>query len=169
MKALPLAILLGAVLLLSHSLTPAVQGGKKPAVAADLVLSNGKIWTVSKKQPEAQALAVWHGRVLAIGSNEDVQPFIGPATQVIDLKQRRVVPGFHDSHVHLLKAAPAAQLYRRRVGLLHVYLGQFEELFLNVAQHLGQKELAHALPPQVLAHVQGAAPPQPLRAYAIFE
>jgi predicted amidohydrolase YtcJ len=73
----------------------------KPA-AADLILVNGKIWTVHKAQPEAEALAVWHGRVLAVGTSADVRRLAGPRTKVIDLKGRRVVPGFHDSHIHLL-------------------------------------------------------------------
>ena len=41
-------------------------------------------------------------RILAVGKNDDVKPLIGPKTRVIDLKGRRVVPGFYDSHVHLL-------------------------------------------------------------------
>jgi predicted amidohydrolase YtcJ len=71
-------------------------------VTADLVLLHGKIWTVNAHQPQAEALAAWHGRVLAVGHDADVRPLIGRATRVIDLKGRRVVPGFYDSHVHLL-------------------------------------------------------------------
>jgi predicted amidohydrolase YtcJ len=69
---------------------------------ADLLLTNGKIWTVNQAQPEAEALAIWHGRILAVGKSADLQPLAGPRTRVIDLKGRRVVPGFYDSHVHLL-------------------------------------------------------------------
>jgi predicted amidohydrolase YtcJ len=78
-------------------------GAEKPTFpAADLVLLNCKIWTVSKNQPEAEALAVWRDRILAVGNNPDMRPLIGPRTRVLDLKGRRVVPGFYDSHVHLL-------------------------------------------------------------------
>lgn len=76
--------------------------GAAPAVSADLVLQNGRIWTVNKKQPEAQALAVWQGRILAIGTNDAIKPLIGKNTTVLDLKGRRVTPGFYDSHIHLL-------------------------------------------------------------------
>ncbi|HMC90543.1 MAG TPA: amidohydrolase, partial [Gemmataceae bacterium] len=69
---------------------------------ADLVLINGKIWTVNKAQPEADALAVGHGRILAVGSNADIRALGGANTHVIDLKGRRVLPGFYDSHIHLL-------------------------------------------------------------------
>lgn len=73
-------------------------------LTADLILVNGKIWTVNKAQPEAEALAVWRGRVLHVGQNTEVRAFAGPATKVIDLQRRRVVPGFHDSHVHFLSS-----------------------------------------------------------------
>src|SRR5437763_14436651 len=72
------------------------------AAVADLVLVHGQIWTVNPKQPEAQALAVWRDRIVAVGTDAAVQSLVGPQTRVIDLKGRRVVPGFYDSHVHLL-------------------------------------------------------------------
>jgi predicted amidohydrolase YtcJ len=69
---------------------------------ADLVLINGKIWTVNKSKPEVEALAVWHGRILAVGTTAEMRKLGGPDTRVIDLGGKRVVPGFYDSHVHLL-------------------------------------------------------------------
>lgn len=71
-------------------------------VTADTIFVNGKIWTVNKSQPDAEALAVWHGRILHVGKNGDVRALAGASTKVIDLHGRRVVPGFHDSHVHFL-------------------------------------------------------------------
>src|SRR5579884_2673452 len=72
--------------------------------AADLVVLHGRIWTVNKKQPEAEALAVWHGRIIAVGKDGQVQALVGPHTQVLDARGQRIVPGFYDSHVHLLGA-----------------------------------------------------------------
>jgi predicted amidohydrolase YtcJ len=69
---------------------------------ADLLLINAKIWTVNAKQPDAEAIAVWHGRILAVGSSAELRTLAGPKTQVLDLKGKRVLPGFYDSHVHLL-------------------------------------------------------------------
>ena len=69
---------------------------------ADLIVVNAKIWTVNPKQPEAEALAVWRDRILAVGSSEEIRKLAGPQTQVLDLKGKRVLPGFYDSHVHLL-------------------------------------------------------------------
>jgi len=73
-----------------------------PVLAADLVLVNGKVWTGEKARPEAAAIAVWRDRIVAVGSADDVKPLVGKGTRVIDLKGRRVVPGFYDSHVHWL-------------------------------------------------------------------
>src|SRR5262249_9239459 len=67
---------------------------------ADLVLVNGKIWTVDDKRPEAEAVAVLGNRIAAVGSTEEVRKWIGANTKVIDLQGKRVVPGFNDSHVH---------------------------------------------------------------------
>lgn len=68
----------------------------------DVVLVNAQIWTGSKGQPEAEALAVWQGRLLAVGSTREVRSLAGPKTRVLDARGRRVVPGFYDSHLHLL-------------------------------------------------------------------
>lgn len=69
-------------------------------ISADLVLLNGKIWTVNDKQPEAEAVAVLGHRIIAVGANNDLRKLIGPQTRVVDLQGRRVVPGFNDAHVH---------------------------------------------------------------------
>jgi predicted amidohydrolase YtcJ len=67
---------------------------------ADLVLLNGKIWTVNDRQPEAEAVACIGGRLVAVGSTHEIRKWIGPKTKVIDLQGQRVVPGFNDAHVH---------------------------------------------------------------------
>ena len=68
---------------------------------ADLVLVSAKIWTGDPARPEAQALAVQNGRVVAVGSNADVEKWKGPKTTVVDGQGRRVVPGFIDCHTHM--------------------------------------------------------------------
>jgi predicted amidohydrolase YtcJ len=70
------------------------------AVLADLILRNGKIWTVNPAQPVAQAVAVKQGRIVAVGSNLQIDALQGADTQVVDLRGRLMLPGFHDSHVH---------------------------------------------------------------------
>jgi predicted amidohydrolase YtcJ len=70
--------------------------------AADLVLVNAKIWTVNSAQPQAEGVAIWRGRILAVGSNEEVRRAAGRRSRIMDLRGKRVVPGFFDSHLHLL-------------------------------------------------------------------
>ena len=50
------------------------------------MLRNGKVVTVDAAMPEAQAIAIRGDRIAAVGTNESIQPFIGPSTQVIDLR-----------------------------------------------------------------------------------
>jgi predicted amidohydrolase YtcJ len=86
-------------LLLSLTLIPAVD---EPAFAADLVLVGGKVWTVDRDRPEAEAVAVWRERIVKVGTDAEVKALVGPKTRVIALNGHRVVPGFHDSHLHFL-------------------------------------------------------------------
>jgi predicted amidohydrolase YtcJ len=74
----------------------------EPVVEADTIFVNGKIWTVDAAMPEAQAIAVWRGRILKVGSDVVVKALAGQGTKVVDLGGRRVVPGFYDSHAHFL-------------------------------------------------------------------
>jgi predicted amidohydrolase YtcJ len=69
---------------------------------ADLIIQHAKIWTGNPKQPQAAALAAAGGRLLYVGDAEGVKQFQGPATRVMNAQGRRIVAGFHDSHVHFL-------------------------------------------------------------------
>ena len=71
------------------------------AVYAETVLHNGTVWC-GRQEGTAQAVALWGGRVLAVGSDADLAPLIGPATKVIDLRGRLATPGLIDAHLHLL-------------------------------------------------------------------
>ena len=70
--------------------------------SADLVLTNGTIYTVDNARPHASALAVRGGRVLFVGSDAEARVLAGPSTLVIDLHGATVVPGIVDAHAHLL-------------------------------------------------------------------
>lgn len=70
----------------------------------DLVLLNGVIHTVNSAQPQAEAIAIRDGLIVFVGSNADVKAFITPATQLIDLNGRFVMPGIHDVHMHPMEA-----------------------------------------------------------------
>lgn len=82
--------------------TRAAAGAEAPPRAADLVVRNAAIWTGETAMPEAEALAVVGERLVAVGTAAQVTPWIGPATKVLDLGGRRVVPGFIDAHTHFV-------------------------------------------------------------------
>ncbi len=70
----------------------------------DLVIYNAKIYTVNDAQPWAEALAVKDGIIQFVGSNADVQSYIGNNTNVVDLEGLLVMPGMQDAHLHAIEA-----------------------------------------------------------------
>lgn len=79
--------------------------GRQAKLPADLVLLHGRVITVDEGFTTAAALAVREGRFVAVGSEADIRPLIGPATRVIDATGRTVLPGIIDTHVHALDVA----------------------------------------------------------------
>ncbi|MBS2033900.1 amidohydrolase [bacterium] len=74
------------------------------AQPADLVLRHGAIYQMDPQRHRVQSLAISQGRLLYLGDDAGLQPYLGPRTQVIELEGRMVLPGFCDSHVHPLWA-----------------------------------------------------------------
>ena len=121
MKTISLALI--SVLACIFLLIAAAQS--RPA--ADLIITNAKVWTVDKSNPAAQAVAVLGDRIVSVGSNSDVNNWRGPNTRVIDAEGKLLLPGFNDSHVHFVNgglALDAVQLndatspeeFARRIG-----------------------------------------------------
>ena len=92
-RLLPLCTFLVALLLFSC---------QQQLPKADLILVNAIIWTGNDLQPEAQSMAVLADTILAIGSNEELAKYKGDKTEIKDLENRFITPGFIDAHVHLL-------------------------------------------------------------------
>jgi len=95
MKKLLRIVVTIAVLLAFHGLDAADEIGM-----ADLVLFNGRVFTVEKSLPWAEAVAVRDGKIMAVGANAEVKKLIGKDTQTIDLQGKLVLPGFNDAHLH---------------------------------------------------------------------
>ena len=68
---------------------------------ADVVLRGGRVF-VAYGEPVAEAVALWCGKVLAVGSSADMEPLIGPGTKVVELRGRLATPGLFEAHAHLL-------------------------------------------------------------------
>lgn len=71
-------------------------------MSADTLLLNGNIITLDKTQPFASALIIDEDRIIKVGAFEDMLPHLGSETERIDLNGKTVVPGFIDSHIHLI-------------------------------------------------------------------
>lgn len=69
---------------------------------ADLVLHGGKVVTMDADRPEAEAVAIAGDRIFAVGSSEEIEAYVGPSTERIDLDGRVVVPGFIEGHGHFM-------------------------------------------------------------------
>jgi hypothetical protein len=101
------------------------QAQSRPA--ADLIITNAKIWTVDKSLPTAQAVAVLGDRIVAVGSNTEVDAWRAPHTHVIDAGGKLLLPGFNDAHVHFMSGgmqldniqlndATTPEEFARRIG-----------------------------------------------------
>jgi len=72
------------------------------ADTADYVLSGGKVYTVNEKQRCAEAVVVKGNKIVYVGDDEGARAFIGKDTTLGDLKGRMMLPGFIDTHMHML-------------------------------------------------------------------
>lgn len=86
-----------AILLVVCFLLPACRPAPEPA---DLVLTNGVIYTVDAERTVAQAMAVMGDTIVYVGDDKGAEAYIGPDTTVIDLDGKLVLPGLIDSHAH---------------------------------------------------------------------
>lgn len=80
--------------------TPVTSQSQLPPSPATMVLRNGRVVTADDTRPTAQAIAINGDTIVALGTNAEIQRYIGPATQVIDLNGQMAMPGFVEGHGH---------------------------------------------------------------------
>jgi predicted amidohydrolase YtcJ len=93
----PKSFLLSTFFLLLSTLAGA-QGNQ----TAETVLVHARIYTVNAKQPWADALAIKDGKILAVGTNKQIEALRGSSTRRLDAKGDLVLPGFTDCHIHCM-------------------------------------------------------------------
>lgn len=74
---------------------------KTESETADIIYTNGKIYTVNDSLPWVEAVAIKDGKFIKVGSKADVDKFKGSSTKVIDLKGQFAMPGVQDNHIHI--------------------------------------------------------------------
>ncbi len=69
-------------------------------MSATMILLNGRIYTQNPSQPTATAVAVRDGKILAVGSDDQIKPLLTSGGELVDLNGRCLIPGLVDAHVH---------------------------------------------------------------------
>lgn len=117
-----------------HLVAGAYILGANNMTIADMIITNGRIYTVDPAQPWAEALACRDGRILAVGSNHDIQSIAGPDTLHFDAAGHLILPGFVDAHVHFLQYA----IRRKQISLFGV--SDFNQVRQRVATAVQQAQ-----------------------------
>ena len=103
-------------LLLLSSVLAASCGGEPPNLAPDVVYHHGHVVTATEDGRTAQAVAIRHGRIVAVGSSSDLLGLADASTRLVDLDGATLLPGFYDNHVHLGRTR--AELQEWKGGLI---------------------------------------------------
>jgi predicted amidohydrolase YtcJ len=125
-----------------------------PATPADAIYAGGDIVTVNDAQPAAEAIAVRGGRIIAVGTRSDVErAHRGPATKVVDLAGRTLVPGFLDPHSHYFSSLSVAT----QVNAFAPPAGPGKDI-PSIVSELKKFRDAHAIPKGALIQAYGYDP-----------
>lgn len=113
-------------------------------MSADLIVTNARILTMDEGHPEAQALAAKDGRIVALGTDAQMRALAAPGARTIDAGGGSVLPGFIESHLHILLGAA-------ELGHLQLFgVKGFDELSKRV------RAFAAANPDRAVLQAQGA-------------
>ncbi len=85
--------------------TPGVAQQSARIAPADILILHAKVYTLNPQNQWAQAVAIRHGKIVAVGADEFVERMRGIGTRVIDAGGKLVLPGFTDCHVHFLEGS----------------------------------------------------------------
>lgn len=102
--------------------------------SADLIITNGKIYTVDEANPIVEAVAVKDGKILALGSSSEIADYISEVTQLVDLTGRTMTPGFIESHAHLMGIG------YNKLELDLMYVQSYDELLDKVAEAVSKAQ-----------------------------
>lgn len=133
-----------AVLALGSGVSARAQQ-EPEAMTADLILHNGRFTTLDRSRPKASAVAIAAGTFLAVGEEQEVMAFAGPATRVIDLKGRSALPGLCDNHTHVVRGGLNFNMELRWDGVRS----------LADAMDMLKRQVANTPPPQWVRVVGG--------------
>ena len=105
----------GSALLAAGIVAVTTSACEPPTEGVDLVLLNGNVLTVDPDQPRAEGVAMEGQTIAAVGSSEEMEAYIGPDTEVMDLDGLTAMPGFIEGHGHFMSMGQA----QMRVDLMN--------------------------------------------------
>jgi predicted amidohydrolase YtcJ len=105
---------------------------RKTKMTDKIILWNGNILTMDSKDRKAEALAVSTGKIVGVGTNQDIRKLYGNGWKSIDLQGKTVLPGFIDSHVHLMATAITA------IGIDLAEVRSLDEILVKVEERVKQ-------------------------------
>ena len=117
---------------------PAAAAPSSSSSLADRVYRNGVIFTADAHNRTAEALAIRDGRIVYVGSNQGVAPFVGAATASVDLKGRFLMPGLVDGHMHPLEAG--AQLLKCSLNYESLTVAELQQRVQACLDHAASEE-----------------------------
>jgi len=124
-----------AVCVSSFASIVASAAAKAKEVKADVVYSNGFVYSVDGVRSRAEAFAVKDGKFIAVGTNDDMKAVTGENTKTVDLKGKMVMPGLIDTHIHALRGALTA------LGLAFPVTSSVDEIKAAVKKYIADKKL----------------------------
>jgi predicted amidohydrolase YtcJ len=95
-------LIAGVIGILCGSTSRLAAQDKSEAGPADTILLHARIYTVNERQPWAEALAIRGAKIVAVGSDKDIEAYRGSSTKVIDAAGNLLLPGFEDCHIHFM-------------------------------------------------------------------
>lgn len=110
-------------------------------MAADMIVTNARVLTMDPDCPRAEAVALAGGKVLAVGASAEIETLAGPGCRVIDAGGRTVMPGFVESHLHLVLGG--AELVQLQLGGVHGF-DALKAAFLDYAARNADRSLLMA-------------------------
>src|SRR5260370_29235342 len=108
-----LRLLVALLAILCFAFTGTAAQEKVHSGAADTIIVHAKIYTLNVQQPWAEALAIKADKILAVGSDHDIQAYRGSSTKIVDAGGHLLLPGFEDFHIHFMEGS---------LGLVEGYL-----------------------------------------------
>ena len=132
------------------------------ALSPDLILTNGAVLTADAANSRAEAVAVWNGRIGAVGRASEIEPLGDGRTRVIDLKGRCVLPGLTDPHVHFADGG-AHMMHRIDCRDFYSNVRSIPQITENIreqaaSQPPGTRVVAHGSPMQDFRMPEGRFP-----------